>query len=121
MAISELRSPVGQVEQAKDLATGGTEVRMGAPRMVEVGDTCLAQPLLKEVHIGRPKLDPGPTKCGLVIDGITTRWLGGEVLGSPGLEFLEVVVEPIEALVNRGEVQAYMHHGFWQAMDTLRD
>ena len=29
--------------------------------------------------------------------------------------------EPIEALVARGEVQAYFHHGFWQAMDTLRD
>ncbi len=29
--------------------------------------------------------------------------------------------EPIEALVARGEVQAYPHHGFWQAMDTLRD
>ncbi|HXE07626.1 MAG TPA: glucose-1-phosphate cytidylyltransferase [Acidobacteriaceae bacterium] len=29
--------------------------------------------------------------------------------------------EPIEALVARGEVQAYLHRGFWQAMDTLRD
>jgi len=29
--------------------------------------------------------------------------------------------EPIEMLVNRGEVHAYFHHGFWQAMDTLRD
>jgi glucose-1-phosphate cytidylyltransferase len=29
--------------------------------------------------------------------------------------------EPIEALVARGEVQAFPHHGFWQAMDTLRD
>ena len=29
--------------------------------------------------------------------------------------------QPIEALVARGEVQAYLHHGFWQAMDTLRD
>ena len=29
--------------------------------------------------------------------------------------------EPIEALVARGEVQAFFHHGFWQAMDTLRD
>jgi glucose-1-phosphate cytidylyltransferase len=29
--------------------------------------------------------------------------------------------EPIEALVTRGEVQAFFHKGFWQAMDTLRD
>jgi glucose-1-phosphate cytidylyltransferase len=29
--------------------------------------------------------------------------------------------QPIEALVAKGEVQAYPHHGFWQAMDTLRD
>jgi glucose-1-phosphate cytidylyltransferase len=29
--------------------------------------------------------------------------------------------EPIESLVSKGEVQAFMHHGFWQAMDTLRD
>ena len=29
--------------------------------------------------------------------------------------------EPIEALVTRGEVHAFFHHGFWQAMDTLRD
>ena len=29
--------------------------------------------------------------------------------------------EPIEILVERGEVQAFFHKGFWQAMDTLRD
>jgi glucose-1-phosphate cytidylyltransferase len=29
--------------------------------------------------------------------------------------------EPIEALVARREVHAFAHHGFWQAMDTLRD
>ncbi len=29
--------------------------------------------------------------------------------------------EPIRSLVARGEVQAFFHHGFWQAMDTLRD
>ncbi len=29
--------------------------------------------------------------------------------------------EPIEALVARGEVHAFLHRGFWQAMDTLRD
>jgi glucose-1-phosphate cytidylyltransferase len=29
--------------------------------------------------------------------------------------------EPIEALVMKGEVHAFFHKGFWQAMDTLRD
>lgn len=29
--------------------------------------------------------------------------------------------EPIESLVASGDVHAYQHHGFWQAMDTLRD
>ncbi len=29
--------------------------------------------------------------------------------------------EPIESLVAKGEVHAFFHHGFWQAMDTLRD
>jgi len=29
--------------------------------------------------------------------------------------------EPIEKLVAEGEVHAFFHHGFWQAMDTLRD
>ena len=29
--------------------------------------------------------------------------------------------EPIEALVSAGEVHAFFHRGFWQAMDTLRD
>ena len=29
--------------------------------------------------------------------------------------------EPIETLVAEGQVHAFFHHGFWQAMDTLRD
>ena len=29
--------------------------------------------------------------------------------------------EPIEKLVAEGQVHAFFHHGFWQAMDTLRD
>ncbi len=29
--------------------------------------------------------------------------------------------EPMEALVAKGEVQAFFHQGFWQAMDALRD
>jgi len=29
--------------------------------------------------------------------------------------------EPMEILAQRGELQAYVHDGFWEAMDTLRD
>ena len=28
---------------------------------------------------------------------------------------------PLETLAEQGELAAYQHHGFWQAMDTLRD
>ena len=28
---------------------------------------------------------------------------------------------PLETLAQRGDLAAYQHHGFWQAMDTLRD
>ena len=28
---------------------------------------------------------------------------------------------PLETLSSEGELKAYRHHGFWQAMDTLRD
>ncbi len=29
--------------------------------------------------------------------------------------------EPLQALANAGQLNAFRHHGFWQAMDTLRD
>lgn len=29
--------------------------------------------------------------------------------------------EPLEGLAAEGQLRAYRHHGFWQAMDTLRD
>ena len=29
--------------------------------------------------------------------------------------------EPIDSLVAQGEVRSFAHHGFWHAMDTLRD
>ncbi len=29
--------------------------------------------------------------------------------------------EPLESLARSGELSAYLHHGFWQPMDTLRD
>jgi glucose-1-phosphate cytidylyltransferase len=29
--------------------------------------------------------------------------------------------EPLERLALEGELSAYLHHGFWHPMDTLRD
>jgi glucose-1-phosphate cytidylyltransferase len=29
--------------------------------------------------------------------------------------------EPLEGLAEDGQLRAYMHGGFWQPMDTLRD
>jgi glucose-1-phosphate cytidylyltransferase len=29
--------------------------------------------------------------------------------------------EPLESLAAEGQLSAYLHHGFWQPMDTLRD
>ena len=29
--------------------------------------------------------------------------------------------EPLEALANQGQLQAYKHYGFWQCMDTMND
>ena len=29
--------------------------------------------------------------------------------------------EPLELLAQEGNLAAYQHHGFWKAMDTLRD
>ena len=29
--------------------------------------------------------------------------------------------EPLNQLANTGQLMAYIHHGFWQPMDTLRD
>ena len=33
----------------------------------------------------------------------------------------ELVLEPFNRLIQRGELVAYKHEGFWRAMDTLRD
>ena len=29
--------------------------------------------------------------------------------------------DPLEALVNKGELMSYIHHGFWQCMDNMRE
>jgi glucose-1-phosphate cytidylyltransferase len=33
----------------------------------------------------------------------------------------ELVVQPFQRLIDRGELMAYKYEGFWRAMDTLRD
>ena len=36
-------------------------------------------------------------------------------------DFTTWELDPIEKLAKEGRVRAYKHHGFWEAMDTLRD
>lgn len=55
-------------------------------------------------------------------------WINGGffVLSPSVLEYIEGDAtlwerEPLERLAKEGEIAAYHHHGFWQAMDTLRD
>ena len=31
------------------------------------------------------------------------------------------MAEPLQRLAAEGQLQAYLHHGYWQPMDTLRD
>ena len=44
-------------------------------------------------------------KVGELIEGDETPWEG----------------RPMETLAENGEMKAFLHHGFWQPMDTLRD
>jgi glucose-1-phosphate cytidylyltransferase len=55
-------------------------------------------------------------------------WInGGFFVFDPGFfDFIEgdktsLEREPLEALAREGQLGAYLHHGFWQPMDTLRD
>jgi glucose-1-phosphate cytidylyltransferase len=60
-------------------------------------------------------------------EGDGGRINGGFFVASPSVLDLvdgpEVIWErgPLEALAARGDLAAYQHDGFWQAMDTLRD
>ena len=41
-----------------------------------------------------------------------------------GLSMGELTVleeEPLEKIAEEGQLMAYMHEGFWQCMDTIRD
>ena len=61
------------------------------------------------------------------VDNINARINGGFFVLEPGIfDYLkndETVWEqaPLETLAREGNLQAYNHNGFWQAMDTLRD
>jgi glucose-1-phosphate cytidylyltransferase len=55
-------------------------------------------------------------------------WINGGffVLEPPVLDYIEAdathwELEPMERLAAESQLSAYRHHGFWQAMDTLRD
>lgn len=55
-------------------------------------------------------------------------WInGGFFVLSPGvMDYIEGdhthwEQEPLQMLADAGQLQAFRHHGFWQAMDTLRD
>jgi glucose-1-phosphate cytidylyltransferase len=55
-------------------------------------------------------------------------WINGGyfVLEPTVAHYVETIVEPFETgaiprLVNKKELMAYEHHGFWQPMDTLRE
>jgi glucose-1-phosphate cytidylyltransferase len=56
------------------------------------------------------------------------RWInaGFFVLSPKVLDYIEGddtswEDRPLEALANDGELRAFKHHGFWHAMDTMRD
>ena len=55
-------------------------------------------------------------------------WINGGffVLSPKVLDYIEddaTIWEksPMERLAHEGQMEAYLHHGFWQPMDTLRD
>jgi glucose-1-phosphate cytidylyltransferase len=60
-----------------------------------------------------------PSEGGWINGGFFV--LSPEVLASITDDAQMFEREPIEALVAQREVHAFFHHGFWQAMDTLRD
>ena len=44
-----------------------------------------------------------------------------EVIGRVDGDAMPFEKEPLEGLARDGQLMAYQHHGFWKAMDTLRD
>jgi glucose-1-phosphate cytidylyltransferase len=61
-------------------------------------------------------------------DGVENAWINGGyfIVDPKALDYIEddqTVWEkgPMETLAERGQLSAFRHSGFWQAMDTLRD
>ena len=73
---------------------------------------------LKDTQIYSFREKP-PTEGGWINGGFFV--LSPQVLESITDDSQMFEQEPIEALVMQGQVHAFLHHGFWQAMDTLRD
>jgi len=55
-------------------------------------------------------------------------WINGGfmVLNSEIIDYIEgdetiFEIDPLENVAQEGELKAFMHHGFWQCMDTLKD
>ena len=55
-------------------------------------------------------------------------WINGGffVLSPKVIDYIDTLAtpweyDPVKRLVAEGQIDAYLHHGFWQCMDTLRD
>jgi glucose-1-phosphate cytidylyltransferase len=81
-------------------------------------------------RFGTLQIDPGSR----VVRGFREKQLADSGLINGGFFVLEPAVldliegdgtaweqEPMQRLVDAGQLNAYVHHGFWQNMDTLRD
>lgn len=65
----------------------------------------------------RPYLKPDQPFCFTSGDGVAAIDIAA-LLGGPDTIWEQ---GPLERLAAAGELVAYRHDGFWQAMDTLRD
>jgi len=79
-------------------------------------------------RFGALELEGAAVRCFLEKPHGDGGWINGGffVLSPKVLELIEgddTIWErrPLEDLARRGELQAYLHEGFWQPMDTLRD
>jgi glucose-1-phosphate cytidylyltransferase len=67
-----------------------------------------------KAFVEKPRGDGGLINGGYFV-------LSPKVLSSIAGDQISWESEPLTQLTANGEVMAYEHHGFWQAMDTLRD
>jgi glucose-1-phosphate cytidylyltransferase len=119
----------------------------GGPFMVTYGDGVgdIDVQKLVEFHQQHGKLAtvtavrPPARFGGLALEGTSVKeflekpqtgegWINGgffvfeeRVLDYMGGDEISLEREPLERLAAEGELQAHLHHGFWQPMDTLRE